>query len=1134
MSQFTTTSTQDQAAEEGASHSFPGIGYVLGPSNSSELSPAPAEEKPENIVFEKKNGNVVINIKDKNIKEQLKQSDKRIFVVVDISYSMDKFYQKIDNIIKTIYDDNPLAEDVTIILYGSSCEVYTPSNYPKSADGTLISVGNYSIFTMGRGTNFVPPINECITNIHYNPGSKPIIYFMSDGQASCYLDSLQQLQSLVNAREGIIHAFAFGSNARLSGFRDVKNVNINQIVEQFSTLYSEFVQRQDAIFNSDGIDIKISLRLDNNIITAVFPKVVDISERCSVIVNGQVIPLTLIEAPPSEDKLEDQIDILESILQDPALYTKDNLSEVLQNIKELNSKNSEDSRVIQMNIKIDDLLKQMTLHQGGRNLGNNLSTTRSLDGLKLLIRIGNSIESGKMRRNIRNAGRKLAMYAAAAEECMAKLISAGHPPPPDICEVDTDVLGMEYTVGDLLWVAFNGPGNGSGSLIDVLEARSLENPPLEMIAVINAINSPESALVKAIYSATGICTKTLKDLKQTENLERLTFAKSAVFLPYTTNKIWLKKVLKIYAGLLIVGHPIELQSNSGAVFLTTCTELMRTGNFRALITIYNFANAYIDMKPGRDQESRFNIVKAYANDPCAIFKSRIEGGDCQLPSVFTAIGALLNVIGRQLYENEKISFDECTGLIQSILTENLRQFFRAKGRSDVKFLNKILLNILKNTKLDEYVDKPKDINIELLVQDMDQDLRQIGEGNISVRDVIDKLKKVVEIDRSGCKLDIDTVLDPEYIPSHTLPGCQCTVPKCLSFSDLTDILGFARYMVEKNIMVIAESYQGMIPEELCDQISGAPRYEIPNEMLLESVVNLIKTNLDTSELVKQPPSGPKEVIDCLPLSGTQKEICADRLAKLLIDSFEYMIKSKKSPIAIFGMLKVLLSVIPPDGLTDFHRSVFEVISNLRSQEKKNHLFKLMLDEIGCLILDENVSLECKEQYGVPVQMIEKMKIQMLTPKGIIKPTLKGFNNPFSKVVKIIEGNEITEQYIKHADNSTDEYTIGYKENGMTKMSRQQIFKIDGADVLKAANIIPELSKLSGFATMINGKCFEFIKKNGTYICISINGIYREIIKPMNPNDTVRFPWPEELLQIKGLFSDSIENSSSSGAAASAN
>ena len=39
---------------------------------------------------------------------------------------------------------------------------------------------------------------------------------------------------------------------------------------------------------------------------------------------------------------------------------------------------------------------------------------------------------------------------------------------------------------------------------------------------------------------------------------------------------------------------------------------------------------------------------------------------------------------------------------------------------------------------------------------------------------------------------------------------------------------------------------------------------------------------------------------------------------------------------------------------------------------------------------------------------------------------------------------------------------------------------------------------------------------------------------MNPNDTVRFPWPEELLQIKGLFSDSIENSSSSGAAASAN
>ena len=85
MSQFTTTSTQDQAAEEGASHSFPGIGYVLGPSNSSELSPAPAEEKPENIVFEKKNGNVVINIKDKNIKEQLKQSDKRIFVVVDIS-----------------------------------------------------------------------------------------------------------------------------------------------------------------------------------------------------------------------------------------------------------------------------------------------------------------------------------------------------------------------------------------------------------------------------------------------------------------------------------------------------------------------------------------------------------------------------------------------------------------------------------------------------------------------------------------------------------------------------------------------------------------------------------------------------------------------------------------------------------------------------------------------------------------------------------------------------------------------------------------------------------------------------------------------------------------------------------------
>ena len=84
MSQFTTTSVQNQAAEEGESHSFPGIGYVLGPYNSSELSPAPAEEKPENIVFEKKN-NLVINLKDENIKEQLKQSDKRIFVLTNIN-----------------------------------------------------------------------------------------------------------------------------------------------------------------------------------------------------------------------------------------------------------------------------------------------------------------------------------------------------------------------------------------------------------------------------------------------------------------------------------------------------------------------------------------------------------------------------------------------------------------------------------------------------------------------------------------------------------------------------------------------------------------------------------------------------------------------------------------------------------------------------------------------------------------------------------------------------------------------------------------------------------------------------------------------------------------------------------------
>ena len=1051
----TTTNTSTTTTFNSSSR-FPGRGYVLStcPVETSTAEAAP--QLPSSRIYSTPNG--ILRIVTENIPDSIKiNADKDLYVAMDFSGSMGGYYKILNQIIKTVVDDNPTATNVHIICYGSGQETYAVANYPRyEQNGYGYTIGDLirgEDFRFSKGTDFIPPINKLIDLITTND-SIPIVYFFTDGQAYSYSAYAARLLTLIQSRNGEMRPIVFGRGAHLDNFGPVQSFStIEALQEELSSVYASLATAQtiELSIGDRRVPVRLTHQANGQFVGAImnpFPTTTTTTPMTYTLRLEHEAPIPLTYMGVSEEVSdEDLIYTLQTIVTSPGLYSHEKLRKILDGLKTLNNKMSSDPRVQSLNNYRDQLISMMPSSGGGQAPAMNVSYTRNfVDILQRMTRGYSAIIEGKNRRSVKTAAVKLSKYAHRIDDSLNKFRTLGLPRMQSSL-AETDNLDMPIEGETVSFTVVVGPGNAS-SIEKIFEALEQGNAPSqELLALSAAINNPASALIRTSSNG-NLSLDSLRQVSDSHLLERLALSDFAIFIPYANHDPeWLKSAYNIYAGLLIVSHPIRLQARAPEVFTTALTSMLYNTrsdslhHFRTMTFLYGYAQTYML------NEGRMDLMSQYSSDPLAIYHSRAEGSDGLLSNIGSTLGMLLVSTGPRIDASETQCFDSTEGLRTSVLLENSRQIIRYRAQSNPKIYTELLNEISESIGFSSYQETTQRSIPDDLFAILENKLRSadVPGSKVTLHDIRKYLEELVEIKFDDFISSFTNTLGAifeKYLPSSTNRGT--TVPAYYSQNDLSRLLGMIRKLTQVEWLNRANDYLGMLPDDMIQEFIEC-RFDISPETMLHILVYLGHTECNTTKMLETPYS--QNITKLLPLSKQHHEIQKARLIKLINDLFSQALTQAGTPPFVLGGLLKLGNLLWSTEL--LISNVCNVIPILIKRPKE--LAKL-LDIIGSNILDDSLKAKLIS-VGMPSNMIQESRDRYETAPGVICPSLRHSGKSFRKVIDMIMDNPDSRILVQII---SDDKII-----------------ISGADVRRALSFNPKLASLGGYRSMIKANYIEF-------------------------------------------------------------
>jgi len=1056
----------------------------------------------------------IINIEiDYDGEELSNTNDKKTVVIAGLDYSgsMENDKPIIDAIAQQIYKDDPLCEDIWFIPYATESTCFPASSYPK-INGQLRTLDNYN--NIGGSTYFIPFINSVndILSRYNQQQIIPKVFMFTDGQGyDNYASKAQQLVLYIKSLGGSFTPILFGDRAIMTAFGPtIKFTNIEDLSEIFLGIHSDLNKTNEVELQHGLNKITLTLTQINKLLSGsvLFPFNLDPSKKTFVRINDRVIPLEF-DPRPIDTDLESRLSVitgaLQNITSNALVYGSIEMSysiiNIIKELKEINKTMSDDARVKIINRYVDDILSKILVSSAGRNVSANISALRNLgETINKMTRLCSSIVSGRIRRNVKNAGRKLAIYSADIEEKINRFLMLQFPK-ERLSLLTEDSSISEIQGPTVMFASINGPVNYL-EFDQVLDGISWGD--LTLAAV---INNSASALISG--STHFICSDTLATIS---NLEKLTLTKRSLLIPYANHDPeWLLKAYRLYAGLILVGHPIELSTNSGQVFLSGMASLLHNTsattlyNMKDIFYLYGYADAFLQSK--LKERQRFEIIQDYLSNPLAIPMSRSEDHDGQLPNIQTALGALMICTGPEIgpRSGSRSNYNECIPLIKSIVMENIRQFIQSRVQDDPKIYDRLITVLQEKLGLTTYVDSETEIDCDSLLSKYNLRLKAIANDEETTNLLRDDLLDLVSVKFDGFVQQTCSLEDlSEFLPSRTNGNTMSLVPSYYSMTDLNNLLSKIKNLSLSNWLEKANETLGYVPDDVCLEFLGTLEEIISDEMIIEILVQLASTKgrplLDSYE--------PYDTCwKHLPECTSIKNINSERLKKIIDKLIHYVFEpsSNVNPISILGLLKL-------DSNLDID-NLYILINKFNNFKTEFNGHAKILDLIGLNIISEKVQDQCL-RAGISKLLIDMSVQKHFKPNGACPPSSKNMTKSFQKVLRAIKID--AKQY--------DDSEITKKAVDMIKQDRcdtaKELLKMDfdiitikSQDIMKASKEYPEITELGGFHVMIYLDKMVFIKyRNGRqeyYHCIGINNEWKA--EPFS--DDIKLHWSDNIMEL---------------------
>ena len=1054
------------------------------------------------------------------------KSKKIIIVALDFSGSMSSYFKQLMDIIKLLCDENPDADNIYIVTYGSYSKHYKPYNYPRD------HIGNYRCgsYDTGGGTDFNNAFINVLKIVEENPDTEPILFFLTDGGSSGYQHTLEKVKNCISD----IRPYCFGGGASISGLDNVRRVSssgISEILEDFMSCTAFIVDTHvsNIVIETTLGTFSIPIVLNNGDSTegnetkqgtVYFDNLQGEILSCSIVSRGISISLeksdtlklddidaifgkllSLVENQnPSTDMIASVCKDLSVIINDPEL--------------------SDDPRTKSVKSRVMDILSRLETSSLKTDIGINSSAVGDIRNI--LKKMATSVKAmvlGKKGRSYRNIGKaacKISKYVDKIASNLQKWETVGCVPnciqllPQQNSEIE-DTLLMSCDGIPCSYLCVNSISSAS-NLENVFNAMESDNKSLldDIKKLAAVINNPAGANISVMDQI--LFRSTIESLTP-QLLEKLALSTHALFLPYGNfDSLWLSQVWRMYAGMLLVGHPIEMGISTGNVFttsLTSCLLLLTpesTHQLRALSFFLGYAKSYMNTNTRNGLLS--DVYRSYSNDIMAFVNSRREGSDKQLTNIFSSFGAILSMITTPMYqESTQISFEDCRGLILSSYFENLRQHLQSQFNSPAQF-DKALDDFSKTLGFEEYFGRYDEPNFD----DFSSLIREFGRGNIPIDAVLTQLRDRVEINISDFCPDFSNIeeLFQKYLPNVTNKGGLGTVSTILSIADIVKIIKLIKVIsvYSKNVsktnfdfIGISNLFYGILPEETCIDIikmSESIPDIVTNETNLAMLIYLLNKNADSSKMILQPFGEDINIATLFNKSTVQRDEVKNRLKMILLKFLNQACGSEhlgsESPETLIGILKILKS-IGFDEITEDYYRIISIINKVSNEANRTKLFLnftaiiknfLNVDEIHDKLLEN----------GLPLKIIEMQISKMTQEQCCVIPsilTVTGTRRYRSALEILIDKGCFFETEVISLEFEIHTYETIDGKNTKTLIDKAifktRVNKISIKNIKEILKKNPELFKLSGIQFILKWASLYtyFI---GNYECIGFDTYFK--------------------------------------------
>ena len=1065
-----------------------------------------------------KDGNIInIELKDPTL---IKESNKLIMLAADYSGSMGRYIYDIDKALKSVYNDYPDCTDVYFIPFASRATSFSSDKFPDVR--TLNGYGG-----IGGGTDFNSFIREInsILALEKNKLKVPIIYLFTDGECSNYQEDAEVLVATIHSLGGTIYPIEFGRDAKLKHFREtIKFTSINDLNELLSGTFSEFIPKQIGRLIQGENSISISFKKIGDKITGSSfgidtstKKAIKFDIKTPMLLvfqdedGDKDITLTFDPTPIIEDnskQLNKLIEVLETYAIAPSVEMNRELVGILNTIKELNTQasqlndqESKDDRLVMINTHINTIIGKISVSGAGMRASSNISPLKDIgEIIKKMTRLQLAIQSGKERRNLSNASRKLAKYSENIKEILLEFKDLKFPTPKE-CTRSDDSLFLEIYGNAIMFAIFNNKAILSTPIDDILEQKDTIDS-----SIANIINNPSGAYIlggdQFISDAT---------LLQIRDLERITFTEHSLLIPYANHDfLWLQKAYRFYASLLMIGHPIKLQSNSGQVFLSGIISLLQNTdtdslhNLNNMSFIYGYAYAFANSKV--NGFSRMNIYSQYCNDEVAIFKSRSKDSDNQIGSIHTALGALVLLTNHQFNPTcEKYVIDKCMGLIKSIYIENIRQFLQLL--KDTTIYDKLTVTLQDVIGLSSYNDDKQyseDANIHNYNAFLDQNsekFTKLVNGNILPHQILSEIRALVSIKYEHLEKDFDYADLHQYLPVTNCRNDKNLVCSYFGILQLTSIIKLIEALSTTDWMGIANSNLGYMEDAfLASIVEKSKSRSILNIELIvfEALIHLAITK--GNPLDQKFTSFENNSYLLLPESRYAFNVNNQR-------AMEYVNHLLETALALENIdtIKGLLMIykLNDSDTINLEHPIYRfgrkiASCEIASCEISSENIHFILKYIGDNIKNGDIKQYCIS-LGIEQKIIDDyVKLLSNKPAGALCPRLQFANRSFQKVMRVIEEMRYN-AFIKPASKEDIENinTNLAKENKCVGESKfcDSLVCVTGEDIGQLLNLCPTAIKYKGgFYMMRQFSKLLFLRYENNrktyYHFVGFNGHYK--------------------------------------------